>query len=92
MPDKTLPEPGARTSRWPIVAAFIIVIIAVAFVAVLPLLSAEVPPPPALRVPYAPTPIKLQPQKVAPHRAQGPKTAPSPKIPKIRTTRFAGAL
>ncbi len=89
MLDTTSPGPGARNSRWPIVAAFIIVIIAVAFVAVLPLMSAEVPPPSALRMPDAPAPIKMQPQKGAPHRVQGPKIAPSPKI---RTTRFAGAL
>ena len=89
MLDKTSPGPGVRNSRWPIVAAFIIVMIAVAFVAVLPLMSAEVPPPPALRVPDAPAPIKMQPQKAAPHRVQGLKIAPSPKI---RTTRFSGAL
>ena len=74
MLDKTLREP--RAPRWPIVAGFILVMLAAALIAIVPLMSAEVAPPPAFRVPDAPAPSKVQSQP-APHR---PPTMKATKV------------
>ena len=70
MLDNTYREPEAR--RWPIVVAFILVMIAAALIAVVPLMSAQVAPPPALRAADAPTPTKVQPPRVV-HRVPAVK-------------------
>ena len=72
MLDKTPPTPEVR--RWPIAAAFILVMIAAMLVAVVPLMSAQVAPPPALRVPDAPAPTKVQPPRVV-HRVRAVKVS-----------------